>query len=115
PFADLYATGVVLFQMLSGTLPFEDPDREALLQKHRTEPAPRLSSRVPGVPQGLDDLVDALLSKTPMGRPVDAHATAARIEALAAELGANVTPPPIQKIAGPAPGADLAQIQARWE
>jgi hypothetical protein len=67
------------------------------------------------VPQALDDLVDALLSKTPMGRPVDAHATAARIEALAAELGVNVAAPALPPPAKPALGADLAQIQARWE
>ena len=60
--------------------------REALLAKHKSEPAPSARERAPNVPPPLDELVASLLAKTPMGRPVDAHAVAARLADIAASL-----------------------------
>src|ERR1041384_619922 len=57
PAADLYALGVMLFEMLSGQLPFDAPDIAAFFLKHLKEPPPSLRSRDPSVPEELDRLV----------------------------------------------------------
>ncbi len=65
---DLYAMGIVLFRVLTGSLPFDDRDIATLFHRVLTEPAPRMSDYVPDVPAALDDIVDRLLAKKPQDR-----------------------------------------------
>ncbi len=67
--ADIYAAGVMAFQLLSGQLPFTAPDTARILAQHAHKPAPRLSSVSPEMDQAVDDAVDALLVKDPSLRP----------------------------------------------
>lgn len=69
---DLYATGLVMFAMLTGRPPFTDAQAAKIIARQRSEPAPRVSSRTDGVPAPLDDLIDRLLAKNPAGRPANA-------------------------------------------
>jgi serine/threonine-protein kinase len=71
--SDLYALGVVFFEMLAGELPFDAPDVTTFFVKHMNEPAPSVRSRNAHVPPALDELVGKLLEKDPNNRPVDAH------------------------------------------
>ena len=71
--SDLYALGVVFFEMLSGELPFNAPDVATFFVKHMNEKARPVSSLNPKVPSALDSLLDKLLEKDPKDRPVDAH------------------------------------------
>ena len=71
--SDLYALGVVFFEMLTGELPFTAPDVATFFVKHMNEPPPSLRSINPRVPQALDELVVKMLGKDPKDRPVDAH------------------------------------------
>lgn len=82
PSADLYALGVILFEMLTGRLPFESRELPGFFIKHMTEPPPRPSELVPDVPRPLEELVLALLAKQPEQRPVDAHAVVKALEPL---------------------------------
>jgi outer membrane biosynthesis protein TonB len=66
---DIYALGVIMFQMLSGRLPFSDPTIPGLVSRISTETAPELSTLVPGILPGLSRLVATALSKNPMERP----------------------------------------------
>lgn len=81
--SDLYALGVLLFQLRSGRLPHEASSMGALLKQVATVPAPRLATLVPGVAPALDALVARLLAKRPDERPGDAEEVATLLQALA--------------------------------
>jgi eukaryotic-like serine/threonine-protein kinase len=67
---DLYAVGVVLFEMIAGERPFIAEDTLQLLGMHRAAPIPRLADRVPDVelPIGLQDILDKAMAKAPSAR-----------------------------------------------
>ena len=90
PAADLYAFGVMLFEMLAGTLPFEASDIATFFIKHLKEPAPSLRSRDPSVPEELDRLLLDLMAKEAKDRPVDAHRVHADLLRIAGALGVRV-------------------------
>jgi hypothetical protein len=72
--ADLYSLGCILFEVLTGTLPFEGASPVEVLYKQVHESPRRPSSVRSGVPQALDGLVLKLLSKDREHRPRDARA-----------------------------------------
>ena len=70
--ADLYALGIVLYEMISGTLPYDAHGQsEMLLKPLTTAPIP-LGNRVSGLPPEIESLVLRLLSKNREDRPRDA-------------------------------------------
>ena len=74
--SDVYSLAIVFFEMLSGTLPFSAPTAQGLIAKRFVERAPRLSSRVAGIPTPVDDAVAAGLALDPAERPSGANAFA---------------------------------------
>ena len=86
PETDLYGLGVVLYQMLTGELPFEDDNPYRIFELIRTEPAPRLESK--GVEGGaaIDVILDQLLAKDPRDRYADGKALAALLRQVRDEL-----------------------------
>jgi serine/threonine-protein kinase len=71
---DLYALGVLFYQMLTGKPPFEGASAVVLMHCHLNEPPPRPSDKVEQIPKELDDLVVKLMAKAPADRPWDAVA-----------------------------------------
>jgi diguanylate cyclase (GGDEF)-like protein len=66
--SDLYSLGVVLFECLTGRLPFESDDVGELLRMHATMPAPDVATWVPDVSPELAGVVARLLAKDPDDR-----------------------------------------------
>ena len=80
---DLYAVGLLLFEMLTGQGPFdENRDSNALLLAHLTRTAPRLDRFLPGADPRLVDLVARLLAKQPSERPAAARTVASALRRL---------------------------------
>jgi serine/threonine-protein kinase len=102
--SDLYALGVLLFEMLTGQLPFRSDDRETLLEMQRTAVAPRPRSIKPDVLPAAESIAMRLLEKERRKRFQDAHHLHEELKALQRSLpstpwevattGENVAPPP---------------------
>lgn len=67
--ADVYSLGLIVFQMLTGRLPFSATHLVDLLRQHRSNAAPRVKERRPDTPALLAAFVDRLLAKQPLRRP----------------------------------------------
>ncbi|MBO8191136.1 serine/threonine protein kinase [Streptomyces oryzae] len=65
PRSDLYALGCLLFELITGRLPFQAPDTVGYLSAHLTQEPPAPSTVLPGIPAAWDDLVLTLLCKDP--------------------------------------------------
>lgn len=86
PRTDLYALGVILYEMLCGYVPFDaETTIKVILQQIQKQPTP-LSTFVDDLPKSVDDLTMRLLSKAPEQRPNDAVETRRLLEDLMDEL-----------------------------
>ncbi|MEZ4221200.1 MAG: protein kinase [Polyangiaceae bacterium] len=82
PQSDLYALGVLFFEMLVGQLPFRANDRETLLEMQRSAPAPRPSSIRKDINPVAERIVLKLLEKDGRKRYRDGHHLLEELKAL---------------------------------
>ena len=85
---DIYACGVVLFEMIAGERPFNAKDTMALLGMHRAAPTPKLKDRMnllsgsSEIPEGVQELIEKAMAKSPDDRFQSAVELADAIEEL---------------------------------
>ena len=114
PRSDLYALGLVMWELLAGRPPFEAESPRILLDKLCTEPAPQLpESARRGLPRGVEQLIHQLLEKQPDARPESAAKVMEALEPFRpAELSAGTrsgTGEPAERSASPSPGNSTAK------
>ncbi|HEC22929.1 MAG TPA: serine/threonine protein kinase, partial [Chloroflexi bacterium] len=124
PASDVYSIGVVLFELLTGQLPFHGQDYQELALAHLTQEPPSLLDVNPALPQELDRIIRKVLSKEPSTRYRTADQLG-RILARYRQQGqestatftvkpSRVSPPPTQR-AAPSPASHPAPPPAAAE
>jgi hypothetical protein len=125
PQSDLYALGILFFEMLTGQLPFRSNDRETLLELQRTAPAPRPSAIRKDCHADAERIVLRLLEKDPRKRYSDGHHLLEELKALQRALPSTswdkettdaatpLAPPPPPRSPGVVEWANRAGLFAR--
>lgn len=83
---DVYAVGIMLYEMLTGVVPFTGDTPIQIAYAHVNQDIPRLREDYDWVPQPVDDLVARLTSRDPAQRPVDATVALELVEQTLAQL-----------------------------
>lgn len=95
PLVDLYALGVVAFEVLAGRHPFSSEKLQAVLAAHLEKPAPDVRAHRGDTPPDLAQLIRELLAKRPEDRPESSEAVLWRLGAARAALSAQPEPAPM--------------------
>src|SRR5499427_4185295 len=91
---DVYATGIMLFELLTGRQPYTGDTQLTVAYRHVNEVVPPPSSLVPGLPPALDSLVALATSRDPGLRPADAGQFLHAVTGARHGLPPDVPPPP---------------------
>ena len=98
--SDVYSLAVVVFEMITGRVPFDGSDTLEIVTAHLTRTAPRLRSVRPDVPRWLDDAVARGLAKKPADRWQTMAEFGAALTALAADDPETVSGASLRRTSG---------------
>jgi serine/threonine-protein kinase len=80
--SDLYALGILFYEMVTGQLPFRSNDRETLLELQRSGSTPRPRALAKDLPEAAESIILKLLEKDPRRRFRDGHHLQEELKAL---------------------------------
>ncbi|MDP9398865.1 MAG: Stk1 family PASTA domain-containing Ser/Thr kinase [Actinomycetota bacterium] len=116
PRADVYAAGLLLFELLTGRPPYDGESALQVAYRHVHEDVPPPSRVVPGLGPELDELVARATARDPDARPDDANALLAACVAARRSLGGlprQATTVVVPRPVPPARGAHLATYETQ--
>jgi serine/threonine-protein kinase len=105
--ADIYSTGILLYELLAGSRPFSGDDPLDIAQQQVRRPAPPLAAHGVHVGPALARILDRALAKDPARRYADAESMLGAVDQAIAEAGARATPPPVPVVDDHIPTARL--------
>jgi beta-lactam-binding protein with PASTA domain len=115
---DVYSAGIVLYEMVTGRVPFDGDEPVEVAWQHVDNDVPKPSGIVRGLPPAMDDLVLSATRRDPGARPTDAGALLAEVQAVREHLGAsNVETALLRQVpqpgsGGPGAGSSTARHSA---
>ena len=105
---DIYALTAVLYECLTGTVPYPKPSDAAVMYAHLSEPPPLVTDQRPELPPNLDEVICKAMDKEPKARYASATELVDAAErALGKRVRAVITPP------GPIEGPEEAGIREK--
>jgi serine/threonine-protein kinase len=107
PATDLYSLGAVMYEALSGSVPFTGRSALAIIRQHARTPPPPLAERVPGLDPRLAACVHRCLAKAPAERYQ-------AVSELAADLAAVMGTPELTQLAAGQARQEMLTGQAAW-
>lgn len=82
PSSDIYSVGVMLFEMVTGRVPFDGDSNVAIAVKHLQDKPPLASMYAPDIPHGLDSIIVKCMQKNPDKRYVTMRQMVTELDAL---------------------------------
>ncbi len=97
PHSDLFSLGCVLYQMVTGSRPFQGPTLMAVLLSLASDHPTLARIHRPETPEALSGLIDRLLQKAPANRPASAEQVATELAKIEADLSSSTVSPKPRK------------------
>ena len=71
--SDIYSMGILMYELLSGKLPYKGDNAVEIALKHLKEPLPSIRDEVPNIPQSVENIIIKATAKNPKNRYTDAR------------------------------------------
>ncbi len=71
--SDIYSMGIVMYELLTGSLPYKGDNAVEIALKHLKEPLPSIRTILPNIPQSIENIIIKSTAKNPKNRYVDAR------------------------------------------
>lgn len=88
--SDLYSVGIMLYEMLTGAVPWADESPLQIASHHVSEDVPSPSATLPWIPREIDDLIAALTVRNPANRCADASDALDLVARAAASIPSDI-------------------------
>src|ERR1700686_498032 len=109
---DIYALGCILFELLTGSVPFRGSNPFAILSRHISDPVPSLKQNRPDLSPAIEFVVKKALAKNPQDRYQNATEMAADLQAA---ISPALAAPGKMRLNGDANNEDLTVAERSWQ